>query len=68
MIVPTRSEEPPGEPATFLEDGQLAEGKAHPVPRAILSPRARVALWGLRVFVVIVSATVIYTFVSQVVH
>jgi hypothetical protein len=34
----------------------------------VLSRRASAALWALRVFVVVVSAMVIYTFVSQLVH
>jgi hypothetical protein len=51
----------------FLELDQLVADKARPVPRAPLSGRARAGLWALRVFVLIVSAMVIYTFVSQVV-
>jgi len=35
------------------------------VPRAPLSARARAGLWALRVFVVIVSLMVIYTFAEQ---
>ena len=49
-----------------LERDQLVVDKARPVPRARLSARANAALWALRVFVVVVSAMVIYTFVSQV--
>lgn len=49
----------------FLERDQLVADKARAVPRAHLSPRARAALWALRVFVLIVSAMVIYTFFSQ---
>jgi hypothetical protein len=52
----------------FLERDQLVADKAHPVPRAHLSPRTRAALWALRVFVLVVSAMVIYTFFSQLVH
>ena len=52
----------------FLERDQLVADKAHPVPRAHLSPRTRVALWALRVFVLVVSAMVIYTFFSQLAH
>jgi hypothetical protein len=48
-----------------LERDQLVADRARPVPRAVLSRRARIALWALRVFVVIISAMVIYTFVSQ---
>lgn len=49
----------------FLERDQLVVDKSKPVPRAALTPRARAALWALRVFVLIVSAMVIYTFFSQ---
>ena len=36
-----------------------------PVPRATLSKHARAGLWALRVFVILVSVMVIYTFASQ---
>lgn len=49
----------------FLERDQLASDRSRPVPRARLSRRANVALWALRVFVLIVSAMVIYTFIAQ---
>ena len=49
----------------FLETDQLVSGKTRPVPRARLSPKANAALWALRLFALIVSAMVIYTFVSQ---
>jgi len=49
----------------FLEPDQLVIDKSHPVPRARLTPRANAALWALRVFVLIVSAMVIYTFFAQ---
>ncbi len=52
----------------FLERDQLVADKARPVPRAHLSTRTRVALWVLRVFVLVVSAMVIYTFFSQLGH
>jgi hypothetical protein len=52
----------------FLERDQLVADKAHPVPRAHLSARTRAALWVLRVFVLVVSAMVIYTFFSQLAH
>jgi hypothetical protein len=50
----------------FLEPDQLVADKSRPVPRAQLSRRAKIGLWALRVFVLVVSAMVIYTFVSQV--
>ena len=51
--------------AALLEPGQLAADAARPVPRAQLSGRARAGLWLLRVFALVVSVMVIYTFVSQ---
>jgi hypothetical protein len=55
----------PGEPAVFLEPGQLAAATRRPVPRAQLGRRAMIALWALRVLVIILSAMVIYTFFCQ---
>jgi hypothetical protein len=52
----------------FLERDQLVIDTSRPVRRMTLSRRASVALWALRVFVVVVSAMVIYTFASQLVH
>jgi hypothetical protein len=52
----------------YLEADQLAAQTARPVGRAILSPRAVLGLWALRVFVVLMSAMVIYVFVSQLGH
>jgi hypothetical protein len=52
----------------FLERDQLVVDKSRPVPRAALGGRARAALWALRAFASVVSAMVLYTFVSQVVH
>ena len=52
----------------FLERDQLVVDATRPVPRAPLGRRAELALWSLRIFVTILSAMVIYTFVSQVVH
>lgn len=49
----------------FLERDQLVADTSQPVARAHLSPRARAALWGLRVFVLVVSFMVIYTFIKQ---
>jgi hypothetical protein len=56
---------PDEELIAYLEPDQLAAGKTIPVARAQLGPRASAALWGLRIFVVLVSAMVIYTFASQ---
>jgi hypothetical protein len=49
----------------FLEPDQLVADKSRPVRRAQLSSRANAGLWALRIFVLVVSAMVIYTFVSQ---
>jgi hypothetical protein len=48
-----------------LERDQFVAETSRPVPRAPLSSRAIVGLWALRVFVVLVSLMVIYTFVHQ---
>ena len=52
----------------FLERDQLVVDTSCPVGRLALTRRMGGALWTLRVFVVVVSAMVIYTFVSQLVH
>jgi hypothetical protein len=52
----------------YLEADQLAAETSRPVPRAALSHAQIVALWALRVFVVLGSAMVIYVFVSQLGH
>jgi len=49
----------------YLERDQLVADTSRPVTPADLSPRIRVALWALRVFVVIVSCMVVYTFFHQ---
>jgi hypothetical protein len=51
-----------------LEPDQLAAAANAPVPRAQLGARTQVALWMLRVFVIVVGTMVIYTFVSQTIH
>jgi hypothetical protein len=48
-----------------LERDQIVAATSRPVPRATLHPRAIVGLWALRVFVVLVSLMVIYTFINQ---
>jgi len=48
-----------------LERDQLVAGRHIPVGRAELGSSARLGLWALRVFVLVVSAMVIYTFISQ---
>jgi hypothetical protein len=56
----------PEEMVMFLERDQLVLDAARPVPRARLHRRTIVALWALRVVVIVVSAMVIYAFASQV--
>jgi hypothetical protein len=48
-----------------LERDQLVVATMTPLPRAELGRAALAALWGLRVFVVVVGAMVVYTFVAQ---
>ena len=48
-----------------LERDQLVAETSRPVPPAELSPHAAAALWALRVFVVLVSLMVIYTFIHE---
>ncbi len=49
----------------FLERDQLVADTSRPVPRALLPARVRGALWALRVFAVLVSLLVIYTFIHR---
>ncbi len=49
----------------FLGLDQIVADTSRPVSRAALSRRVLAALWALRVFVVVVSLMVIYTFVHQ---
>jgi len=62
---PRRPTRPEDELIMHLERDQLVAATSLPVPRAVLSPRVKAALWALRVFVVLVSLMVIYTFVDQ---
>jgi hypothetical protein len=63
--IPRPGQWPGGEPPVFLEPGQLTAATRRPVPRAQLGRRAMIALWALRVLVIILSAMVLYTFFSQ---
>lgn len=49
----------------FLEPDQLTADTSVPVERALLGRRTRIALWVLRVAVVLVGAMVIYTFAAH---
>ena len=53
------------EQVVHLERGQLVAETSRPIPRATLSARAAAGLWALRVFAVLVSLMVIYTFIDQ---
>jgi hypothetical protein len=59
------TEEEQEELVMFLERDQLVFDTSSPVARMPFSHRMSAALWALRVFVLVVSAMVIYTFVSQ---
>jgi len=48
-----------------LERDQFVAETSRPVARAPLSPRATAALWALRLFAVVVSLMVVYTFIRQ---
>jgi len=54
-----------GELIMFLEPDQLVSDRSNPVTRAQLGRAANLGLWALRVFVLIVSFMVIYTFIAQ---
>lgn len=51
--------------ADSLHPTQLVADTTHPVPRAQLTPRVRAALWALRIFVLLLTAMVVYTFIAQ---
>jgi hypothetical protein len=48
-----------------LERDQFVVETSRPVPRAMLSARVTAGLWVLRIFVVLVSLMVVYTFIDQ---
>ncbi len=48
-----------------LERDQLVAETARPVPPARLGRGALIGLWGLRVFAILVSAMVLYTFLAR---
>ena len=67
--IPEQDRQPPerfqDEQVMHLDRGQLVAETSRPVPRAALSARAAAGLWALRVFAVLVSLMVIYTFIDQ---
>ncbi|HEY1522954.1 MAG TPA: hypothetical protein VGF70_08080 [Solirubrobacteraceae bacterium] len=49
----------------FLESDQLVTARARPLQRRVLDRRVAIALWSLRVFVIVVGVMVIYTFFAR---
>jgi hypothetical protein len=62
---PRRAGRADDELVMHLERDQLVDATSRPLPRAALGARAAVALWALRVLVVVVSAMVLYVFIDQ---
>jgi hypothetical protein len=60
-----RQDRPDDELVMDLERDQLVAETSLPVAPAVLSAHARAGLWALRVFVVLVSLMVLYTFAYQ---
>jgi hypothetical protein len=61
-----RPETPTGEePLGYLEPGQAATDRSQPVPRAQLSTRTLRWLWALRIFVLLLTLMVTYTFLTH---
>ncbi len=46
-----------------LEPDQIVAASSVALPRCVLGRRANLALWALRVFVLVISVLVVYTFV-----
>jgi hypothetical protein len=65
MSEPALIDDAPQEMVMHLERDQLVAETFRPVAQAVLGPRAKAALWSLRVFVVLVSLMVVYTFVER---
>jgi hypothetical protein len=53
------------EPVMYLESDQLVTETSRPLPRAALGAPAAAGLWALRLFVILVTLMVIYTFIDQ---
>ena len=64
-LSPATEPEDDEELVDFLEPDQLVVDKSRPVARAHLTAQTSFWLWALRVFVLVVSAMVIYTFFAQ---
>jgi hypothetical protein len=54
----------PTELIEFLEPDQLVADTSRPVPRKVLSPPQTSALWGLRIFFLLLSVMVIWSFIA----
>jgi hypothetical protein len=63
--VSPHDQRPQEEMILHLERDQLVSETARPVPRATLARHTILMLWGLRFFVIVVGAMVLYTFVDQ---
>jgi len=64
-LTPKAKEAAGEELVMFLERDQLVADTSVPVPRASLGRRANAGLWALRVFIILISIMVIYTFASK---
>ena len=62
---PQAREQADQELVMFLERDQLAADTSIPVPRTPLNRRANAGLWALRLFVILLSIMVIYTFAAK---
>ncbi len=62
---PQPPQRPGNEPVRHLQRDQLVSETSRPLPRAALSAPATAALWALRIFAILVSLMVIYTFIDQ---
>jgi hypothetical protein len=60
--------EPDDDLIRALEPDQLVNAVHQPVPRLQLSRRVELALWALRIFLLVTSAAVVYAFVMGVVR
>jgi hypothetical protein len=65
MDEPTRRDGGSEELIMFLERDQLVADRRRPLPPAPVGPRTHLALWSLRIFVLVVGAMVVYTFCAQ---
>ena len=49
----------------YLESDQLVAERSRSLGRAYIGPHTNAGLWALRLFALVISAMVIYTFVAQ---